>query len=133
MSFTPVTKKVLTRPLLKFSTGITHHVLFQGAMFIGKEMKPGADGKKKEPATLADVVDLETGEVAQMIVNAVVKSVLTEAYPADTYVGRAFSITKQPRKEGKAYDPFNVVEIEVPADAPKPAAAAADKPANKGK
>jgi hypothetical protein len=117
MAFTPVTKKVLTRPLLKFMADAPHYVRIECAMYIGKEMKAAAGEKKKEPATLCDITDLETGEQAQMIVNAVVKSVLSESYTGDTYVGKCFSITKKTRTPGKSYDPFNIVEIEDPAGA----------------
>jgi hypothetical protein len=125
MAFTPKTVKVLTRPLLKFAADVPHHVLIQGAMYVGKEMKAAAGEKKKEPATLCDAIDLETGEMVQMIVNAVVKSVLSEEYAGNAYVGKAFTITKRQRVQGKSYDPFNVTEIEVPAELADAAAAAA--------
>lgn len=108
-------KKLLTRPVLKYVVDTAIYVKIEEKMHIGKEMKPGPDGKKKEPATLANVVDLKTGEPAQIIANAVVKSVLHEEYPNDSYVGLCFSITKQARVAGKSYDPFSIEEIEDPA------------------
>jgi hypothetical protein len=124
MPFEAKPLRLLTRPVLKFSDGTTHHVKIEGAMFIGKNIKartPAPGEKEKEPATILNVIDLENGGEAQMIVNAVVKSVLTESYPGDTYVGKCFSITKLARAAGKAYNPFNIVEIEDPAPAAKPA------------
>jgi hypothetical protein len=118
VDFVPKRKRLLTKPLLKYSVGMAVYVLIETAAHIGKEMKPGADGKKKEPATLCDVVDLKTGEPCQIILNAVVKSVLAEEYPNDSYVGKCFAITKQARVTGKAYDPFSVEEIENPNEAP---------------
>lgn len=112
--FIPKRKKLLTRPVLKYVVGVANYVLIETAAHIGKEMKPGADGKKKEPATLCNVIDLKTGEPAQLILNAVVKSVLAEEYPNETYVGLCFSITKQERVQGKQYDPFSIEEIENP-------------------
>jgi hypothetical protein len=121
------TKRVLMRPLLKFVKGEPHHVKIEAPMFIGREMK--ADDKKKqmEPATLVNVVNLDTGELCQIILAAVVKSVLRESYPDDAYVGLCFKITKQERQPGKKYDPFLVEEIEDPTGdaAPTPAAAPA--------
>jgi hypothetical protein len=108
------TKKVLTLPLFKLVVDTPSHFKITGPMYIGKDMKQKEGDKKKEPATLANVTNLETGEAGQFIVNAVVKSVLTDEYPNDAYVGKCFAITKQKRKEGKSYDPFNVVEIEDP-------------------
>ena len=107
-------KKLLTRPVLKYVVDVANCVKIEDKAHIGKEMKPGADGKKKEPATLCNVIDLKTGEPAQIILNAVVKSVLMEEYPNDSYVGLCFSITKQARVVGKSYDPFSIEEIEDP-------------------
>lgn len=107
-------KKLLTRPVLKWEVGKARYIKIETAMHVGKEMKEKAGEKKKEPATLCDVIDLETGEPAQIIVNAVVKSVLTESYANDAYVGLCFSITKQARQQGKQYDPFMIEEIEDP-------------------
>lgn len=113
--FVPTRKKLLTRPILKFIKDEPRYVKFEGKIYLGKEMKQKAgDDKKKEPAHLADVIDLTTGELAQIIINAVPMSVLKENYPDDSYVGKCFAITRQSRKEGKAYDPFLVEEIEDP-------------------
>jgi hypothetical protein len=121
--FVPKRKKLLTRPVLKFVTDEPRFVKFEGAIYVGKEMKAKGDDKKKEPAHLADVIDLETGELAQIIVNAVPMSVLQESYPGDTYVGKCFSIMRQSRQPGKQYDPFKVEEIEDPTpDDTKPTA-----------
>ncbi|MGH7746365.1 MAG: hypothetical protein ACREQ5_16645 [Candidatus Dormibacteria bacterium] len=108
-------KKLLTRPVLKYVVDSAIYVKIETEMHIGKEMKPGPDGKKKEPATLCNVIDLKTGEPSQIIANAVVKSVLLEEYPNSSYVGLCFAITKQARVQGKQYDPFNIEEIEDPA------------------
>lgn len=114
-AFTPKRKKLLTRPVLKFVMDETRYIKFEGPIYLGKEMKQKAgDDKKKEPAHLADVIDLPTGELAQIIVNAVPMSVLEENYPDKAYVGKCFAITRQKRQPGKQYDPFKVEEIEDP-------------------
>jgi hypothetical protein len=110
-------KKNLTKPLLKFVEGAPVYVKIEGAMFVGKEMKgknAGTEPKKKEPATLCDVTDLTTGEACQIILHAVVKSVLTDEYPNDSYVGKGFQITKMGKAPGKDYNRFDVQEIELP-------------------
>lgn len=107
-------KKVLTRPVLKLREDNPVYIKIQGPMQIGKEMKPGADGKKKEPATVADVINLESGEEAQIICGAVIKSVLNESYPDNKYVGLCFAFTKQARQPGKEYNPVHIEEIEAP-------------------
>lgn len=126
--FVPKRKKLLTRPVLKFVKDVARYVKFEGAIYVGREMKQKEGDKKKEPAHLADVIDLSTGEQAQIIVNAVPMSILNESYPNETYVGKCFSITRQARQEGKMYDPFKLEEIEDPTAAGQADAAAAGKP-----
>lgn len=126
MSFVPKTKKLLTRPVLKMEQDKTRYIKIEAAMFIGKDIKSrdAKEGdKKKEPATILNATNLEDGALVQIVVNAVMKSVLSEEYPNDTYVGKCFAITKQGRQPGKQYNPFHIEEIEDPADeaAPKPA------------
>lgn len=116
--FQPKRKKLLTLPLLKFEKDKPRYIKFTGPIYLGKDMKQKEGDKKKEPAHLAEVIDLETGEQAQIIINAVPMSVLKENFPDNTYVGKCFAITRQTRKEGKAYDPFNVEEIEDPSAPP---------------
>jgi hypothetical protein len=115
-------KKLLTRPVLKMEEGKQRAVLIEAAMFIGKDIKSRTEkpeDKKKEPATIVNVTNLETGELAQIVVNAVMKSILTEEYPDDTYVGKCFLITKMGRQPGKQYNPFHIEEIEDPRPAAK--------------
>lgn len=107
-------KRLLTIPQLKLTEGNTRYIKFTGAMHVGKPQKPDKDGKVKDPATLAPCVNLEDGTECQIILSAVVKSVLTDEYPGDGYVGLCFAITKMGRAPGKAYNAFNVEEIEDP-------------------
>lgn len=109
-------KKLLTVPVLKFKEGESRYVKITDAMHIGKPQKAKEGEKAKEPATLANCVNLEDGAICQIIVSAVVKSVLVEEYPNDGYVGKCFSITKQGRNPGKQYNQFDIEEIEDPAD-----------------
>lgn len=117
-------KKVLTRPVLKLVEDTPIYVKIVGPMHLGKEMKEKAGEKKKDPATLIDVINLDTGEEAQIIASAVIKSVLDESYPNNAYVGLGFSMTKQARQPGKQYNPVHIEEIELPADQAAPAAPA---------
>ena|ERR1700760_297049 len=114
-------KKLLTRPILKFVENQSVYVKFEEAIYIGRELKSdvAADGtKKKEPAHLANVIDLRTGELGQIIVAAVVESVLNEEFPNNGYVGRCFAITKKGKAPGKQYFGYNIEEVEDPT-APK--------------
>lgn len=111
--------RAVNRPLLKFKTDEPLYVKAEKPMYKGKEIaadKAKEGDKKKEPAMLLDVIDLTTGEEAQIILSAVVQSVLKEEYPSDKYVGKCFSMTKKGRAPGKSYDQYTVVEIEVETD-----------------
>lgn len=110
-------KKLLTRPVLKLVENQPIYVKFESAIYLGKEMKADKvkEGeKKRDPAHLADVIDLVSGEQAQIIASAVVMSVLDENYPDTGYVGKCFSITKKGRAPGKQYFGYNVEEIDDP-------------------
>lgn len=131
--FTPVRKKLLTRPTLKMVEGTPRYVKIEAPIFIGKEMKSrkadAADAKKREPAHVANVIDLETGEPAQIICSAVVLSTLNDEYPSEAYVGKCFAITKLAKRDGKDYFGYKVEEIEEPAAEPASTAATAARPA----
>jgi hypothetical protein len=119
-------KKLLTIPVLKLVQDQTRYVKITDAMHVGKPQKAKEGEKAKEPATLINCINLEDGAVCQVIVSAVVKSVLTDEYPGDAYVGKCFAITKLGRNPGKQYNQFNVEEIEDPGEpAQHPTAAAA--------
>lgn len=123
------TVKKVTLPLLSLKNGDIALVRFDTAAKLGKELKgdKAADGKaKKEPAHLAQVTDLTTGEEMQMIVPAVLRSTLEEEYPAPSadkphaYVGKSFQITHLGKKVGGknegGYNTFKIVEIELTPD-----------------
>ncbi len=123
-------KKLLTRPILKMEQDKPRYVKVEQAMFIGKEIKDSRlkdDDKGKGPAMILNCINLETGEQVQIVCNAVLKSVLAEEYPNDTYVGKCFMITKMGRQPGKQYNPFHIEEIEEPT--PEPVAESPDVPA----
>jgi hypothetical protein len=109
MAYAPKVKKVLTLPMLKLVKDMPVYVKITEKFFIGK-----AIDDKKEPATIANVVCLDTKEGAQIIVPSVLKSTLTEAYPDDGYVGKCFMITKTSAAgdAGKAYAKFSISELE---------------------
>lgn len=111
------TKKRLTLPAIKFVVGKTQYVKIMGPIHEGKQrgkVQTDADGKPKKPPMLCDVIDLTSGEHVAMICAEIIKTELAESYPNDAYVGLGFAITKQTRKEGKRYDPYNIEEIELP-------------------
>ena len=65
-----------------------------------------------EPAMLANIVNLSTGEEMQTICNKVMESTLNEEYPDAGYVGKSFLI-EQRSVPGKRYKNYRVAEIEI--------------------
>lgn len=104
--------KNLTLDILKFVELEPRHVKITGAVHLGKPQKAAEGEKAREPAHLASCINLEDGAECQIIVAAVVLSVLNDEYPNDAYVGKCFAITKKNRVAGKQYFPYSVEEIE---------------------
>jgi len=113
--FVPKVIKNVTLPLLKPAIGTPIYVKVTGAMFIGKDItaRETDPTKKKAPATLVECVNLESGELSQLIVPSVLKGIWQDDYPEDSYVGKGFALTKQEKRPGKEYFPFSVAEIAV--------------------
>jgi len=107
--------KNITLPLLKMDAETLYYVKIIKAMYLGK-----AIDDKKEAATLADVINLETGETVQIICPTVLRQTLNEHYPNDSYVGKCFELVKHLVKAADTgalkYNTFNVAEIAEPED-----------------
>lgn len=122
-TFVPKIKKHVTLPLLKMVKDTPYYVRFESAMFKAKEVTAArnvdpnsAAAQKREPPMLAQVVNLENGEMAQIICPAVLVSELNNHYPDEAYRGRCFAIELK-KVEGKSYNLVNVTEIEDPKEA----------------
>ena len=136
-------KKHVTLPLLKIVPEKPLYVKFEAAIEKAKpqagsrtanaaaasETNPAA--KKKEPPELAHVIDLTTGEHAQIIIGTVLGAELRSTYADGAYVGKSFEIV-QHKVQGKDYATYGITEIEVeaPATADKSAEKTADKSAS---
>ena len=127
-AFTPVVKRIVTLPLLKFVKGQPEYVKMLDKIFTGKTIKNDVQMDKdgntlppKAPPEMATVVNLKTGELAQIMLGKVLCGILEEDYPssdpARTYVGRCFALTLTESKRGRNggnYNTYNVAEIEDP-------------------
>lgn len=104
-------KKALTLPVLKLKPGEEVYVQFTTPMYVGKDTGQVMNGKKMDPATIAKVIDLTTGEMHTLICATVLQKEINENYPGDEYVGKAFAITltKVPEKK---YNLYTILEIE---------------------
>lgn len=110
----------VTLPVLKLKPNTERYVYFIGPMHIGETIeakaKDGAPAKpKKEPATIAHALDMETGEEGIVICAAMLKGELNKHYPGERYVGRGFSIS-QTRIPDKDYNQVTICEVAVPDD-----------------
>lgn len=113
-------KKKLTLPTFKFIVDTPLYALFLGPIHRGTQrgqakLNPQT-GEPELPPMLAHIVNMETGEHGQIMIAEIIKTEISENFPNDGYVGHGFAITKQKRKEGKRYDPYNIDEIDVPAE-----------------
>lgn len=104
-------KKNVTLPVHKLKPGEERYFQFVNAMHVGKDTGQIMNGKKMEPATIADVIDLQTGELGVLICATVLYKEITEQYPDDDYVGKAFAITMTKVPE-KKYNLYSILEIE---------------------
>lgn len=107
-SFNFKVTKIVTVPLLKPSIDVPFYVTITGAIFLGKQVDD-----KMEQAHLVNVTNLETSESQQIIVPAVLLSLLTEEYPDNSYIGKSFQLIKHAKPSGKGYHPFTMNEIEI--------------------
>lgn len=100
-------KKLVAVPLFKLMPDAPIYVKFNEPMFVGKKLDD-----KKQAAILIGVTDLQTGQIGQIIVGAVLKGLMDDQYPDNSYVGRNFGLILRKRAD-KKYNTYDVAEIEV--------------------
>lgn len=111
--FVPKVKKILTLPLLKFEVGKTHYLKSLGPYFRAKPIKnPSEADKNKEPPLLMNVVDLETGEMSQIILGQVLANIFDDEYPNSTYADKNFAVTLTGQKRGRNGNNANMYRVE---------------------
>lgn len=101
-------KEQLVFPLLKHEPGKTIFVKFTSEPAPGKKIE-----EDKDPAMVARVIDLETGEECEMLVASVLLGILTEKFPQGI-TGHSFEIEKSAEMSGKGkqkYYTFKLWEI----------------------
>ena len=109
----------VTLPTLKQEDGKSIFVRFDSRMLTKPKTKGGVplNDESGNPATIttATVVDISTGEMATIVIGAMLKSVLNDYKGGgEAYVGRCFEITKDKAKPGKRSKEYAVYEIEDP-------------------
>lgn len=91
--------KRITVPIIKLSAGDTWALQFTGEV---REQKIGADNKP--PATLYRVVDLDTGEVSDLIGSKVLVSTIEKNYPGNQIVDKKLLLECDQRPDKKYLD-----------------------------
>lgn len=109
----------VTLPCLKHAEGTSIFVTFDSAILTTPKMKKGMQVMDEEgnPASIstARVVDMRTGELATLVIGAMLKSEL-ERYKGgnNAYVGLSFEIEKTAAKAGTRAKTYRVFEVENP-------------------
>ncbi len=98
--------------LLPQQDDVPFFVQFESAVYTGEQL---ADSDMAA-AELAQIINLETGELRLLIVNTVLKSAIERNYPDESYVGKKFAIRRFPKLAGdgkvsKRYKAYDIAEI----------------------
>lgn len=109
--------KQVTLPVHKLRKGVEYYFKITGPMHVGKKIDD-----KKEPATIFEAIDCETGELGIVVTTTILRKELNENYPGDSYVGKFFSVSVNPIP-GKDYNGVSLAEIADPTEALAEAAA----------
>ena len=106
-------KRQVTRTVLVQEDQVPIYVHFQSAARVGDLT---SDKRIKTPPRLADILNLETGELQILIMNAVLESELKRAFPEDSYAGKSFAILPHKNAGGEAdrrYSTYMIIEVDV--------------------
>ena len=109
--------KRVTMPTLSLKENEPRVLRIDDAMRESKYIDPDPKKAKEKPATICSVTDMQTGEVAILLVPEVMKKNLDEAYTGAAYVGRVFGVQKLPKRPGKRYFDLEIAELEAEPEA----------------
>lgn len=111
--FVPKIKRHVTLPLLSLKDGQVAYIQIKSKIEISSKKIEQKEGKAKEPPYMAQVVNLETGELCEMIFNTVLYKNIFEQYKNDSYVEKGFMILRRMPDGKRGYALFDITEIEV--------------------
>lgn len=103
--------KRVTMPTLNLKVNEPKILRIDDAFRVSTYKDPDPAKAKEKPATICTATDMQTGEVALLLVPEVMHKNLTEQYPNDTYVGKIFGLQKLPKRPGKRYFDFEIAEL----------------------
>ena len=106
----------VTRTILKQEDQVPLYVEFETAAREGMPIKAADPKKAMPPARIADVINLETGELQLLIMNTVLESELDRAYGVGGYGDKRLGVL--PNKPGtgngvdRRYALYRIVEVD---------------------
>lgn len=126
-----VSRQVTVPSLVLKEVGKPHILKIMDKMRISTYVDPDPKKKKEKPATICGVTNMETGEVAQLLVPSVMEANLRRDYDAvvkvegegreakivedsgtHAYVGKVFRVENLGKRPGKRYFDFSILELE---------------------
>lgn len=112
-------KAAVMLPTFKLTEDKPSFLHFTQPIDVKQQTVRGEDGVDRiKDIHIASVVDLETGEMGQIVVATALGQNLKDYLGGNQqYVGKAFEITKHAAKPGKKWKPYTVFEINVPGQA----------------
>jgi len=115
-AFKPVIVKHVTMPTLKLMPDVPVYVKITEKIFEGKTQPAKKGETEKKAPWIFNVINLETGEVCQMVAGTVVQREIQDNYPKDAYVDKCFMIIKGKKKGSgdRGYFTYEIAEIEEP-------------------
>ena len=107
-------KKTVTVPILKLMPDQPVYIKVENAMEMSRQVA-GAKvaGQSMEPATIMHCTNLDSDTECLLIVGTMLKSVIEESYPNQSYVGLCFEVTNHGKRGDKKYNAYSLTEIEV--------------------
>lgn len=113
-------KEQITVPVLKHESGETIAIQFVQPIIVEDQFEYETDKKTGEiidqtykgKINVARVRELSSGQLFQLVLNAISASEIRNACPNDSYVGRCFAIKKLGTVAGKRYKEVQIIEIE---------------------
>ena len=116
VEFKPVIVKHVTMPTLKLMPDVAVYVKITEKIFEGKTQPVKEGETAKKAPWIFNVINIESGEVCQMVAGTVVQREIQDNYPDDAYVDKCFMIVKGKKKGSgdRGYFTYEIAEIEEP-------------------
>lgn len=109
----PKVIKRVTLPQMSMKKSGVYYVKFDTKIEHKAKIEKDEKGNPVEKQiSVAQVTNLENGEMGQLVVGTILEGNLVEAYPNDSYVGKGFRVEKSD-VDGKRYKGYLIDEVAV--------------------